>query len=130
MSYSVEEKYLAQNGAGDIVWERLGKQTQYEVPLTADYFTPGMCILQFDMGSLQVIWENADATDAVVSLQSSNDEINWADIETLACGLKSAQGSKMFDLTTTAVKFIRLKLESGSNTTGTMKLQYLLKSRL
>jgi hypothetical protein len=85
---------------------------------------------KFDLGgdklaSAQIVATGLDAADGVVSIQQSNDGSNWDDSGvsyTLA-----ANGSNTFELVDVATRFIRVKMEQGSNTTGELYVEYVSK---
>lgn len=85
----------------------------------------------FDMGSIQMIWSGADATDGVLMVQVSNDKENWADISSVsdAATVCAASGTVFNDFPDISWKYWRVNYTANSITTGTISILSFLKRR-
>jgi hypothetical protein len=80
-------------------------------------------------GSFQISWEGADALDAQVSWEISNDGVNWvtwtgtwADDNTAVThySLNSSSGSQIFEVWAWSAAYYRINYDHGTNTTGSL----------
>lgn len=83
-------------------------------------------------GSFQIIWSGADATDAIVSWEISNDGYNWvtwtgslATTSEAICEylLETPSGTQIFEVESWTSSFYRLNYDKGTNTTGSLTYQ-------
>lgn len=132
MSYSTDERWIAQvNNA--LEWVYIGKQAQYDIPLTADFTTPGLDVLNFDLGAFEVFWTGIDALDGQINLEWSISGNHWSPLggDLGKVNLVQTPGCVGFDLAgNIAYKYVRLRYVHGAGTTGTLTIRSLLKTRL
>jgi hypothetical protein len=86
-------------------------------------------ILNRDMIYFQIDWSGVDFTDGIVTVESSNNLVNWNKYTGSDLGLTTASGSHGFDVISTGPHYVRLKYTKGSNTAGTMEVTATSKTR-
>jgi hypothetical protein len=86
-------------------------------------------ILNRDMIYFQIVWTGLDAVDGIVTVESSNNLINWDKYTGSDLGLATAAGSHSFDVISTGPHYVRIKYAKGSNTAGTMTVIPTSKTR-
>jgi len=79
-------------------------------------------------GTVEVVWADATATDAVVKLQESVNGA-WFDIASQTVTISAATGTKLFKLTRDILlsPMIRAVLTKNTETTGTVTISYFFK---
>lgn len=70
--------------------------------------------------SVQVNWAGLDAVDGSITIQQSNDNVNWNSIGNPSA-LNSAAGTRSFEDVKFTHAYIRVKYLKGSNTQGTIE---------
>lgn len=88
-----------------------------------------------DEGAVQIHWQNADATDGYlyfeVTCGRGLDQLNdiWSELAQTKIYITEASGNCYFQIPHALYKRIRCQWVQGSNTTGTMNVRYIFKSR-
>ena len=74
-------------------------------------------------GSLQVIWSGLDALDAVVTLDVSNDNINWNCYGgVVQVTIDVASDNQVYEFQKFMSRYVRLVYQKNSVTTGQIKI--------
>ena len=111
------------------------RQIEFTIPMNADHIPDDQHIWDGSPdtwgsrhpGSFQLIWSGADATDAVVSWEISNDGINWVtwtgswsndNSAVTYFPLDTASGSQIFEVLAWVSAYYRINFDHGTNTTG------------
>ena len=72
--------------------------------------------------SFQFVVTGIDASDSVVKLQYSNDQVNFVDVPTLSGTLSSGDSVVTFDLTSITHRYFKAVFTANSSTTGTLSI--------
>jgi|11_taG_2_1085331.scaffolds.fasta_scaffold75596_2 hypothetical protein len=72
--------------------------------------------------SFQFVVTGIDASDSVIKLQYSNDEVNFVDVPTLSGTLSSGDSVVTFDLTAITHRYFKAVFIANSSTTGTLDI--------
>lgn len=94
--------------------------TQYT--LSADFNSDTWDVTSLKEGSLQFDWSAADAVDGVITVQCSNDDINWDSADTPApvVLIDAPSGTKVIAFRQFPFRYVRFQFAAGSNTAGTL----------
>ncbi len=97
--------------------------------LGADANSDAIDVRNCSSGALVLVWSGASATNAVVKLQESIDQVTWIDIASQTKTIGAASGNNVFKLTRDVLllPYVRANLAKNSETTGTAALKYLFK---
>ena len=111
MSWCVTEKALASSSMG------------------ADFESDCADVDEVTVASVDILWSGNDGA-ATVSLQASNDKINWCDLEDTPCDITGSSGHQLIDLAQLqrfSYHYLRAKYEAGTSTTGIISIKTRLK---
>jgi hypothetical protein len=81
-------------------------------------------------GSLQIVWDGADAVDGSVSWEISNDGHHWTtwagslavdNSLVTSVDITTGAGTQIWEVTHWTARYFRIKYEAGTNTTGTLE---------
>lgn len=97
--------------------------------IAADFETPCLDVLYHNIGSIEMSWTGADATDALLIPQGSNSKTCWADLLTgsLVKKVDSPADCHIYTFRDLPFKYLRIKFTANSNTTGTIDFVPILK---
>ena len=88
-----------------------------QVALAATVLSKPQFVGNVDGYSIQTTWSNgASITNAEVSLQCSNDGLNFSDIEDSTIAVSGASGTNMFNVTVFEYLFVRVKYTQSTGT--------------
>lgn len=124
--WTVEEKRLSTYG-GQYSWQGLG-EVQANVPASADFNSPGIDALYFDMGAIEVEWSGTDNA-GTVSIEGSIGG-HWCEVAGLGFSTTAGSGHELIGFPDFEFRQYRIKYIAGSTTTGNINARYLLKSRI
>ena len=127
MSWSVEEYEIGQVG-GALQWVRVGKGG-YAIPLSADFNTPAIDALYFELFAIQIVWTGADATDGEFEIEASLDGANWATYCKSVRVVDAPADNQPWDFDLSGMRFLRVSFTANANTAGTAQIRYLLKTQ-
>lgn len=101
------------------------------IPMSAGFTSEAYDFIDRDLFSLQAVWSGADAVDATIMIQGSNNKIDWVDFNSTECAIRlnSAASTDMFDSNQQiSCHWLRAVYSEGANTAGTLALYFLIKS--
>lgn len=92
--------------------------------LGADFNTPAISVAPYALVSMQIIFTYAALEDSAgtVSLESSNDGINFSTVPSSSLAYTSTTGNHIIELQRVGFKFLRLHNEHDSGTGGSCKV--------
>lgn len=83
-----------------------------------------------DHGSVQAVWSGSSHADATLKLQTSHDNVSWDDYPSGSMTLDTVgANSKTLQFPLLSFPYCRFAYDKGSNTTGTVVVRYLFKSK-
>lgn len=98
---------------------------------SSDVASEAVDLSYFTHVSIQVVWADADETDAALQFEVSNDGVNWLKDTTSApdVSIGAASGTGGWDWPRDFNwRYVRIYYDAGTNTTGTAKL-YVMSRR-
>lgn len=91
--------------------------------------TSSVAMINFDCGSVQVIWDGFDDNDATFKLRATNKTGSGNDLEGAIVTMLSANTSQVFNITDAGYSELLCEYQPGSVTTGTIEVVICRKSR-
>jgi len=76
--------------------------------------------------SVHYVWTGGSHSDATITLQESNDRVNWVTL-TSAATLGATSGDAIIKSTAVACQYVRVAFVGGANTTGLLNLYAIAK---
>lgn len=100
--------------------------------LAADFEGYPIDVSGFDIGSIQIIWSGADATDGEFYPQGSNDKKNWCNLVKATQVEKTANPAcnVLYEITDISFHYLRINYVANNVSAGTIsQILYHLKRR-
>lgn len=110
------------------------KQTLAQSITASASFTTFIPVLNYQLGSIQVVYSGMDTDVGVINIRGSNDQNpvaaskTWSQLNDTAVTLTSACDNKLFDITDIGYEYLQLQYKAVSNTTGQLSIYSTLKS--
>jgi hypothetical protein len=103
---------------------------ELDIPMTADHNSAVVDVRDFEYALFTAKWAGANAADATIELQISNDETtNFEGYPQGLYNILEASGAHHWCFTAHAIPFVRFSMLHGSNTAGLMSLTAWIKRR-
>ena len=95
----------------------------------SSFNSPWQDVRYHNRGSIQAIWSGADATDATIMPQASNNKVDWCNLASATTVKKvdGASGCQLYEFTDMGYSYWRIAFTANTNTTGTIQIITVLK---
>lgn len=99
--------------------------------LASDFVSAPQETQGHDMGSMQIVWSEADTTDGIFIPQVSNDKVNWSNFieDYQATPICADLGSMFYDFPDITFRWWRIAFIANTTTTGSCTITGFLKRR-